>query len=296
MNKVLFSLLACLMTLTCIFAQKADTIPFVLTPANNISIQAILNERDTVDLMLHTAASGMTLTKEATTKLNSLDFSHKDTVNSWGGDNASRYSMGNRLQIGRQSWEDLQIWENENSGRGTDGKFGLSFFKDQVVVINFDRSFLVLSDELPEDAGAYPKVPVRFDGSFMFFEGELTVRDSVASNQFLIHSGYGGSLLLDDEFVQQHRLGDALEIIKTSILKDSYGNELKTQKAILPFFQLGDMAFQNIPVGFFEGSIGRQKMSVIGGDLLKRFNIIFDLKDHAVYLSKSRLVGVAFKE
>lgn len=259
MNKALLSLLAYLMTLPWILAQPADTIPFILTPANNIYIQAILNERDTVDLMLHTAASGMTLTKEATAGLSSLDLSHKDTVNSWGGDNASRYSLGNRLQIGRQSWEDLPIWENENSGPGTDGKFGLNFFKDRVVTVNFDRSYLILSDALPDDTRAYQKVPVRFDGSFLFLEGQLTVGDSVSQNQFLIHSGYGGSLLLDDEFVQEHRLGDALEIIKTSVLKDSYGNELKTQKAILPLFQLGDMAFRDIPVGFFEGSIGRQK-------------------------------------
>ena len=33
-----------------------DTIPFVLTDANNISIQSILNETDTLNLMFHTAA------------------------------------------------------------------------------------------------------------------------------------------------------------------------------------------------------------------------------------------------
>ena len=37
-------------------AQKTCTIPFHLTEYNNLSIQVILNEKDTVNLMFHRAA------------------------------------------------------------------------------------------------------------------------------------------------------------------------------------------------------------------------------------------------
>ena len=42
-----------------------DTIPFQLTEHNNLSVPAILNDQDTLQLMLHTAASGLTVITEA---------------------------------------------------------------------------------------------------------------------------------------------------------------------------------------------------------------------------------------
>lgn len=296
MYKALFTLFASLAMLAFLSAQTPDTIPFTLTPANNISVQGVLNDTDTLELMLHTAASGMTLTREATARMGSFELNGADTVSSWGGANASRYSTGNQLQIGGQQWADLQIWENENSGPGTDGKFGLGFFADRIVTIDFDQRHLIISDELPADLENFRKVPVRFDDSFLFLEGALTVGDSTWTNTFLIHSGFGGSLLLDDVFVADHQLSETLEIIKTSILKDSYGNEIKTQKAVLPEFQVDPIVFKDIPIGFFAGSIGRQKMSVIGGDLLKRFNIIFDLLHDEVYLAANTLKTEDFQE
>jgi hypothetical protein len=72
-------------------------------------------------------------------------------------------------------------------------------------------------------------------------------------------------------------------------LKDSYGNIIKTQKAILPAFKIGNTTLSHVPVGFFAGAIGRQKMSIIGGDILKRFNIIIDAQREYIYLKPNSL-------
>lgn len=45
----------------------------------------------------------------------------------------------------------------------------------------------------------------------------------------------------------------------------------------------------NIPVGFFTGALGRQKMSIVGGDLLKRFNLIIDAERANIYLKENKL-------
>ena len=50
----------------------ADTIPFRLTDHNNISIIAILNDADTLDLMFHTAANGVTLIQEVAENLKTI--------------------------------------------------------------------------------------------------------------------------------------------------------------------------------------------------------------------------------
>lgn len=72
-------------------------------------------------------------------------------------------------------------------------------------------------------------------------------------------------------------------------LKDSYGHVLKTKNAVFPAFIIGNQKLHNVPAGFFEGAIGRQKMSIVGGDILKRFNIIIDAKRECIYLKANKL-------
>lgn len=57
------------------FSQQIETnflgsFPFTFTSKNNIAVQAILNKKDTVSLMLHTAAESITLIKDSATKSN----------------------------------------------------------------------------------------------------------------------------------------------------------------------------------------------------------------------------------
>ncbi|MEM8891575.1 MAG: hypothetical protein AAGD28_26595 [Bacteroidota bacterium] len=277
-------------------SSKADTISFRLTSFNNIVLQAVLNEVDSLDLMFHTAANDMTLIESVRDRLKSVNYGNPDSVNSWGGQGSSRRSSGNRLTVGNQIWEEVLIWENKHSGQETDGKIGLDFFKGQVLEINYEENFIVVHPEVPALGQDFEELPLEIQSGMRFLKGELALGEESYENLFLIHSGYAGSLLLDDVFAQENQLDSRLEIIDEKILKDSYGNELKTLKALIPGFQLGSMAFEQVPIGFFSGAIGRQKISVMGGDLLKRFNWIFDLKEERLYVRPNANVKLAYQE
>lgn len=273
-----------------------DTIPFYLTSHNNIVVQAVLNEIDTLNLMFHTAANSLTLIKDVTVKLSSLNLNKQDTIQSWGGEHTSRYSDNNTLQIGALAWRQVTIWENENSGPMTDGKFGPNLFQDKVIEINYDKHIIIIHATLPKIDEGYEKLKLTCEDDFMFIEGISSIGGVEYKNRFLIHAGFGGTLLLDDQFVNKNKIGDQLAVITEKKLKDSYGNVIKTKKAILPFFIVGGVKLTDIPVGFFEGSIGRQKMSVIGGDFLKRFNIIIDAKRAYIYLKVNGLMNLPFTD
>lgn len=274
--------------------NDTDTIPFTLTGHNNISIQAIMNTVDTVDLMFHTAANSVTLTTTASEHLKNIKWSSKTDVNSWGGNSSARYSDSNHLEIDGLKWKDIPVWETTNSGPGTDGKFGPNLFKDYVIEINFDQGVLILYKTLPEKTKDFVKTTLEFKDGFMFIEGLSNINDIDYKNKFLIHSGYGGTVLFDDKFVAESKLGEHIEIIDEKELKDSYGNVLKTKKGKLPLFSIADIGFEYIPVGFFEGTIGRQQMSVIGGDLLKRFNLIIDSNREFIYLKANTLSTTSY--
>lgn len=283
-----------------LLAQKTNTsiqysIPFKFTPSNNLSIRAILNQKDTVELMFHLAASAITLTEDALKKLKNITFNRTDSVSSWGGrGNISRYSETNHLQIGEMAWKNVPIWENKNSGPGTDGKFGLDLFKDKIVNIRFEENIILIQDELPKNIKKYQKLRIDYHDDMMFIFAQCEVGKASLSNKFLIHSGYAGSILFDDQFSNMYKLSEQLKITSEKQLKDSYGNVLKTKKAILSSFTLGNFQLKNIPVGFFDGAIGRQKMSILGGDVLKRFDLIIDAKREFIYIKPNNLIKTPY--
>lgn len=176
-------------------------IPFQLTSFNNIVIAAILNQKDTVQLMLHTAASDITLTEEATKKLKSVAFDNTiDSIKSWGGEtNAARFSEHNYLEINGLRWDSLSITENKNSGQFSDGKFGLNLFGNKYIAFDFEEKIITISEKLPKRMKGYMQYNISFENDFMFIEGNCeTEKFNQLRNQFLIHSGYAGSILLDD--------------------------------------------------------------------------------------------------
>ena len=277
--------------------ELVDTIPFELTDHNNLSVQAVLNKVDTIDLMFHTAAHDLTVTTKAIEeKLKSIVFNRTDTVTSWGGDQTAKFSSDNTLKIGSLEWEDVSIWETRHSGPGTDGKFGPDRFENKVIEINFDRKEMLLHSSLPEKAKQYNKFKLIVENGFLFLEGSSDIGGKAYSNRFLIHSGYGGTILYDDQFTLDSQIGSQLSIIDEKELKDSYGNVITTKKAMLPRFNIGDILFENMPVGFFEGAIGRQSMSVMGGNMLKRFNMIIDINRESIYLKPNTLYDSPFEK
>ena len=278
--------------------KKEYNIPFQLTEYNNLSVKAILNQKDTVQLMFHTAANDLTLIEESVQKLKTIHFTDKtDSVQSWGNSaNSSRLSKNNSVQIADLSWENVPIWENKNSGQHTDGKFGIDLFKDKVIEIDFDKMLLRIYTKLPAKSKQYEKLVLTFDTDRvnMFIGIDCKWNDSIFRSTFLIHSGYAGGLLLDDKFANENKLGEKLKITGEQALKDSYGNILKTKKAIMPFVKIGDEQLANVPVGFFEGAIGRQKMSIMGGDIIKRFNWIIDADRKFIYFKANHLMATDY--
>lgn len=270
---------------------KKVIIPFQLTAFNNMSVQAILNGKDTVQLMFHTAANALTLTQAAVKRLTTVQFeSTTDSIKSWGGQaNTSRLSKGNQLQLAELKWQQVPLWENLNSGQGTDGKFGIDLFENKVIEINFDRQVIIIYNRLPRKVKKYEQLPLIFENDNIFITAACNINGQLVQNKFLLHSGYPGAVLLDDQFVKDHALGEKLAITGENILKDSFGNTVKTIKAVLPALQIGSMELTMLPAGFFAGAIGRQKMSILGGDVLKRFNIIIDARRKFIYLQAGSL-------
>lgn len=283
---------------TATFGQNkpAQTIPFRLTAYNNLVIPALLNQQDSVRLMLHTAASDVTITEEAARRMKSLSFDGQvDSVQSWGGNaNTADFSKHNQLRVGTLLLNDLTIWKNQHSGQETDGKAGLSLFDGQVIMVDFDRNQLKTRNKLPQNASKYQKFKLEVQDDMMFLQAVCLIGSDSVAHTFLIHTGYGGAVLFDDDFVKTHQLGQRIPITGEKKLSDAYGNVLITKKGTIPGFLIGDFKLDDLPVGFFEGAIGQQSISVLGSDVLKRFNWIIDADRSHIYLKPNGLFKARF--
>ncbi len=271
-------------------------IPFELTESNNISVAATLNGKDGVKLMFHTANRGVVMTDKAVERIKSLTFDKTGNASSWGGKTATRFSTNNNLQIGSFSLNDLSIMKDMLSGVGTDGKFGPDFFENNIIEIDYDRKVLRIHSSLPKIDDDQEKFDIVFENAGMFIEGQLEIEGKKHTARFLVHSGFGGTVLLDDKFVIENQLGAKLPTISEGELRDSFGNVLKTKKVLLPSLRIGRSEFPNVPVGIFDGSIGRQKMCVMGCEILRRFNILIDSKNATIYLKPNSQFDTEFAD
>ncbi len=283
---LIFLIINCLHSIS-LLAQP-DTIPFALNMDHNIIITCILNDTDSVDLMLHTAVNDVSLIYDSTTlKMPSIMWDDSTDVRSWGGKTQSMTSSHNTLTISSIKKDSLKIWASQYSGHQSDGKFGLNLFENKVVSIHYTDQMLIISDDLPKDISQYQRHPIENKEGLYFISLDIIAGANSYQHQYLIHSGYGGGLLLDDQYVADHHLSNVITVSSEQVLKDSYGNEIITKKGTTDQLIIGSLSIDEPLIGFFEGAIGRQKMSVLGCDILRRFDIIFDGSREYIYLRRN---------
>lgn len=270
-------------TCVAVAQREPDTIAFTLNKQSNICIKARVNQSDTLTLMFHSSASGVMLTKEAVTKKLTLNARQATTIKTWGGSAESELSEGNSMTINNLRWDSLTIFVDENSGVGTDGKFGYDLFRGKIVAIDYDRLQMIVYPQLPKLPKGFVKTKLVESKGSTYIPGELRFGKTVYRDTFMFHTGYGGTVLLDPKIGERYTMQSTLETISTSELTDAFGNVFKIETKRLPQLRVGGKKLKNVPLSFAARS-SAIPMKVFGNGLLRRFNIVFDFQRFEVYL------------
>ncbi len=273
--------------------NTTDTLLFFLNRTSNIYIKARINQSDTLALMFHSTASGITLTQAAVDKKLTLRADSSLNVQSWGGSANARYSEGNSLTIGKMKWDSMTIFTNENSGAGTDGKFGYDLFESKIIEIDYNNKWMLIHTQLPKIPKGYKKMGLVSRQGSIYIAGALTIGEKTYRDTFMYHSGYGGAILLDPKIAETYDMKAKLQTISTSELRDSYNNIIKIETKLLPKLKVGGRTLHDVPLSFAAQS-SKIPMKVFGNDLLKRFNVIFDFQQQVVYMKLNSLHDVAY--
>ena len=264
-------------------------IPFRLTKYNNILVPVIINQKDTVQLMLHTSSDYITIIEDSYKKMKSISIS--DTLNnvtSWAGYSDMKMSQSNVIKFGDEEFNKIPIFIDKQSGHESDGKIGLKFFEGKYLEINFDENKLYVYDKAPTKLKNYTKLNSRYSQETLYIKAFPFIDKKPIETEFMIHTGFSGALMISDDFAKEYKLLEKFEIIGESKLSDAAGNVILSKKSILPDFELANQTFKNVPMSFFDSTIKIQHKNIMGGDLIKRFNLILNPEKDILYVKKSK--------
>ena len=169
-------------------------------------------------------------------------------------------------------------------GREIEGLVGYDFFEKFVVEIDYQAKIIRLFDpKTYHYAGAGETIPITVDREARnpFLTVEITVPGTAPqSRKLLIDTGSNDTL--DDGFVAKST-GPQREIVSGVGL----GKEFKSTVARVSKLRLGAVSFENV----YAGAGG---VPLLGGEILRRFTVIFDYAHEHLILEPNQHLADAF--
>jgi hypothetical protein len=249
--------------------NRHDTIPFILTDYSAIHVKGIINDSDTLNLHLDIGSLDFRLTKNAINK------------------NLERI---NKIQIGNLVWDNPNVQIANNVSHGMDGRFGWRVFDDKIVEIDYNKKLLIVHPYLPKKEKGYVKSKIKFIQSLFCIQATIIINNKNFTGDFLFDTGSDLAMVLDSLWTSIQKFPDTLKVIKKSSFSDGAGRRYETSIVSVPMLDINSFTLNNIPTSKlgFVSPVGFQ-MNYFGNDLLKRFNVIIDLKKDNIYLKPNSL-------
>lgn len=264
-----------------LITQAQETIPFRLTKYNNIIVKALVNNKDSLDLMFQIAMQDASISPERTRKADHIIF------------NSDEISENNTIQAGKTIKKNIRFFDNELTGHEADGKFGTGLFSGKIFKIDYDHNKFVIYDQLPDLKG-YQAINLYPERDQLYINADNMIENQPVEGHFLLQSGYSGGILYSNQFAEEKELDKKLKITAEKTLKDSSGKSVITKQGILPQLKMGSIVMDNVSAGFFAGDIKTHKVSYFGADALRRFIWIFDTDRKMAYIKPSQYFSAPY--
>ena len=169
------------------------------------------------------------------------------------------------------------------AGRTLDGALGLGLFSRYVVEIDYAARRVNLYDlQSYQYSGSGTRLPLTMEDNHFYVPARIAIRGrGTFAGKFMVDTGAGMiTLLLNRPFVERHGL---LATIKRRVLDHSFpglGGETKQILTRAAMIRLGGLTIHQPTISFSQDGRGALASSdfdgVIGGELLRRFKVIFD--------------------
>ncbi len=305
--KKIFLLTALLIISVGVFAQgqkPIQSIPFEVF-GDHIFIKVKVDGSEPLDFVFDTGDGLTVISQEVATKLN-LSANHKVKKTSAGGSVTGALIDHNKLEIGELHVDDIEVYSLDLNhlekliGRNIDGIIGFDLLDKHIVQIDYDRMEFEIYDN---NTFIYNGEGIKFDLKLTSYiphiPAEVKLNNGeVLKGEYFVNTGAGTTVDFNTPFVDKHKI-----IEKTgkhySYLTGGLANlETVHYEGRVVDFNINDLKFSNMPVGISQAKSGIQHskkvFGIIGNNVLRRFNIIFDYKNKKMYWEKNSSFDEAF--
>lgn len=277
--------------------SKSVVIPFKI--ANNLMIISLqINDSDTMRFVLDTGVKTAILTELHSEKGLNLQYTRKIKIKGLGSGNdlEAYHSYGNQFRLPkiRGFNQDVLILQedifflSQKLGMPINGLIGYDLFKNFIVEINYESERIILHNPeryKPKNKGK--TILMEIDNGKPYIKGKIMIENQEVDVKLLIDTGASHSISLEQDSSKQ--------IFKPSKTIEAYlgkglSGEVRGSIGRIKSFSLGNYQLKNITTSFPDtasmhgmgGLAGRN--GNIGGDLLKRFHLIFNYEKQELTL------------
>ena len=258
-------------------------IPFTLGDNDKIYIRGRLNDGEELTFQFD-LGNGGTIVKRGSVPKANLKFDGTITLRNSDGVAQVPSSSSNHLQIAGLHWRGLRVDVADNMTHREDGLIGNTLFQDKIIEIDYDRDVMVVHDAPPPIDPAASRHAIVLDGVVPFVHGSLTISGVRRDGWFMFDTGAYTSILYTDRWKPWSKL--LLE------LRGIFGADTASSG---PRLTLGDHAFSGFNYSVHIDPHPDDHLSILGNDILKRFNVTLDNQNGMIYLRPNSLAGDGFR-
>lgn len=270
------------------------SIPFTQLTGGVIIINALLDDfPDTLNFILDSGSSGISLDSTTAQYFKLKPEPTNRTIRGIAGIKKVGFLYNRRLTLNGYKIDSLNFHVNDYSilsavyGLQVDGIVGYSVLSRYIVKINYDSLKI---DICSRGSIRYPK------GGFLLkpFISTLPVHnarikdESTFNVRFLHDIGAGVCLMLSKDFVED---SNVLRKKRKLLPKEGegIGGRISMYVTVIKELKLGPYRFRNVPTYIFNDEYNVTSYPYLGGlignDILRRFNVIFNYEKRDIYLT-----------
>jgi PDZ domain/Aspartyl protease len=283
--------------------KRKVQIPFELRN-NLIIIPVVLNGMLPLKFVVDTGVQTGILTQKSFSDILNLHYSKKYTIAGPGGEKIVEAYITNNVSLdlpGIQGTGHALLVLNEDylqlrNYLGTDvhGILGYELFSRFIVEVNYEKRILIVSTPRKFKARRkYHRIPITVEDTKPYVVADVSLKNGqTIKAKLMMDSGASHGLLLEPQ--SDPRITVPENAISSEIGR-GIGGEILGKVGRVNYLALGDYVVKN-PIASFPDpnsymdslKIGRTtRNGTIGGEILSRFNIIYNFSKEEIYLKKN---------
>ncbi|MBK1442618.1 aspartyl protease family protein [Parapedobacter sp. ISTM3] len=285
-------------------SEPLTVVPFSMAAESVVLLKAVLvGHPDTLTFILDTGSSGISLDSTTADRLNLVPEESNINIRGIAGVRKAQFLYNKKLKLNELVIDSLNFHINDYEflsyvyGARIDGVIGYSLFSRYILKIDYDVREIEICSQGPIK---YPR------GGYLLrpFIRTLPVQSArvrdhrKVTSRFLFDIGAGLSLVLSQEFEQDSAVVRRKRK-RFPVEAHGVGGKLAMEMTLVKDFRLGPYRFRKVPTMVFEDVFNVTSYPYLGGlignQILKRFNVIFNYEQREIYLKPNTLYREPFE-